>query len=216
MYFTQATEKSEPTNTRTFKLSKMPVLSIPLTPVEFFTTGHLNCALFWKVCGVLERLGARTTVYTFMYTTDGRHTWKLQYVIFMYFEEKEHKCSFLSILNHTLAKGGLQFQFQEQRCVPIRYLVGLPVDILPIECPPAPPAPMKIMGSRSINRKDRPPPLCLDGDTQPVNDPSTQAPSIAKTMEMQRRANAGNLFPREWGASLSKLGKAWAPYFNSE
>ena len=159
----------------------MPVVSKIQLPVEFFSTQIMDEKGFKKLCGILADLNAWTTVYTFWYTTNGGYTWGIQYVIFMYFEEKEHKCSFLSILNHTLAKGGLQFQFQEQRRVPYRYLVGLPVSILPKECPPAP---MKIMGSRSINRKDRPPPLCLDGDTQPVNDPSTQAPSIAKTMEM--------------------------------
>lgn len=164
---------------------------------------------FKKLCGILADLNAWTTVYTFWYTTNGGYTWGIQYVFLMSFEEQDQKGSFLSMLNHTLAKAGLQCQFQEQRRVPIRYMVGLPFEILPVECPPAP---RKNRGSRSINRKDRPPPLCLDGDTQPVNDPSTQAPSIAKTMEMQRRAKAGNLFPREWGDSLSEQGKAWPVY----
>jgi hypothetical protein len=175
--------KPESTN---LKLSKM------LSQGEFFTTGSMNWYEFMKICDILADLNARTTVYTFMYTTDGGNTWRLQYVIFMCFEEQDQKGSFLSMLNHALAKAGLLFQFQEQRRVPFRYLFGIPVDILPIECPPAP---MKIVSSRSINRKDRPPRLSLGENIEPVNDPSTHAPSIAKTEEMDRRAKAGNMFP---------------------
>ena len=161
--------------------------------VELFNTGPMTKEEFWKMGGILAGMNVSTTVYTCMYTTNGGYTWGIQYVFLMSFEQHDLKASFLSVLNNRLALAHLP-QFQEQRRVPIRYMVGLPVEILPVECPPAP---KKIRGSRSINRKDRPPPLYLGETIEPVNDPSTHAPSIAKTVEMDRRAKAGNLFPRE-------------------
>ena len=188
----------------------MPVVSknqLP-TPVEFFTTGCMTKEEFSEMCRIFRQLNAWTTVYTFYYTTNGGYTWGIQYVFLMSFEQQDQKGDFLSMLNHQLANAGLLFQFQDQRRVPVRYMVGLPVEILPVECPPAP---KKISGSRSINRKNRPPPLCLGENIEPVNDPSLDAPSIAKTEEMDRIAKTGNLFSL-WGEPQSELGKAWLAF----
>ena len=171
----------------------MPVVSKIQSPVEFFITERIDEKGFNKICCILAELNAWTTVYAFLYTTNGGYTWGIQYVFLMCFEEEDQKGSFLSMLNYSLVKANLP-QFQEQRCVPIRYMVGIPVDILPIQRPPAPKKDVV-----SIDRRlGRPPQF-----------PSLNAPSIAKTVEMDRRAKAGNLFPSEWGASLSEEGLAW-------
>jgi hypothetical protein len=162
--------------------------------VEFFNRDCVQKDKFCGICNILTGMNASTTVYTFMYSTNGGYTWGIQYVFLMCFEEQDQKGSFLSMLNYRLVRANLP-QFQEQRRVPYRYMVGIPVDILPIECPDAP---MKEVVS--IDRRlGRPPQF-----------PSLNAPSIAKTEEMDRRAKAGNLFPRPtWGEPQSKEGKTW-------